>query len=245
MKERLQKVLASRGVASRRAAEGLIAAGAVRVNGSVAGVGQSVDPDRDTIEVSGQLLPPTLPQVYLLLNKPVGYVSSRRSTHGELTVMSLLPGGSDVYPVGRLDKDTSGLLLLTNDGDWANVVTHPRYEVEKQYEVQIRGQPSRSLLDALRRGVTLPDGSVTAPAQVEVLHSNARGTTVSVTVVEGKKRQIRLMMSAIGHPLVALRRVRVGPIRLGNLGVGRWRPLEAAEVEGIRQYVHRSARGGT
>jgi pseudouridine synthase len=237
MKERLQKVLASAGVASRRGAEELIASGTVTVNGSVARIGMSVDPERDVIAVSGVRLERPSSLLYVALHKPPGYVSSLRSTHGERTVMELLPEVSErIYPVGRLDQETSGLLLLTNDGDWANIATHPRFGVEKQYLARVQGQLSERAMERLRDCVFLPDGSRTSPAKVEVLGRHPRWTRVSVTVVEGKKRQIRLMAVAVGHPVLELRRVRVGPIRLADLPEGRWRPLSEEEIEGLRAY---------
>ena len=241
MKERLQKVLANRGVASRRRAEELIASGEIEVNGSVARVGDLVEPETDLILVRGQVLEPVAGAVYLALNKPRGYVTSLRSTHGERTVMDLIDIAERVYPVGRLDKETSGLLLLTNDGDWANTVTHPRYRVEKEYRAAVRGRPSTKAVEHLREGVLLPDGSMTAPAQVSVLSTDGGNTLLAITVLEGKKRQIRLMAEAVGHPVVGLRRVRVGPISLGSLEEGGWRQLTSEEIESVRAYGRQTA----
>lgn len=239
VQERLQKVLARAGVASRRGAEELIQAGAVTVNGVTAHLGKLVDADFDVIEVRGQRLRLPASYVYIAVNKPVGYVSSLRSTHGELTVVDLVSRETRIYPVGRLDKDTSGLLLMTDDGDWANLVTHPRYGVEKEYEVLVRGLPDRQALRRLRTGVTLPDGSRTAPAGVVQIGDDRGNALLSVTVVEGKKRQIRLMASAIGHHVLALVRVRIGNIVLGALSPGQWRALGREEVEGIREIAGR------
>jgi pseudouridine synthase len=235
MKERLQKILAAAGVTSRRRAEGLIEAGLVTVNGRVAVLGESADASVDRIEVRGDPVRHSPGRLYLALNKPVGYVTTARSTHGEKTVLELVDVDERVFPVGRLDRDTSGLLLLTNDGEWADLVTHPRYGVEKEYEVTIAGHPSPVSLRALRDGVLLPDGTVTAPAQVELLQRRSLDSVLRITVVEGKKRQIRLMVGAVGHPAIALRRVRVGGISLGDLPAGRWRHLVSKEVKSVRE----------
>jgi pseudouridine synthase len=169
------------------------------------------------------------------LNKPVGYVTTARSTHGEMTVLELVDIEERVFPVGRLDCETSGLLLLTNHGEWSNRITHPRYGVEKEYEVTVAGHPSAASLRTLRDGVLLPDGTHTAPAQVQFLQRRSPDSVLQITVVEGKKRQIRLMVQAVGHPAVALRRVRIGEIRLGDLPVGSWRHLVSKEVESVRE----------
>jgi 23S rRNA pseudouridine2605 synthase len=232
--ERLQKVLASRGISSRRAAERLIAQGTVTVNGQVAAIGQSVDPDWDEIRVDGRLVVSTGENRYLALHKPEGYVTSTVSEHGERTVMDLIDIPERVYPVGRLDVDTAGLLLLTNDGEWANLVIHPKYEVDKEYVVVVRGHLSRSETDTLQGGIRLPGGDVTSPAKLEAMHRSEGATTLRITVHEGKKRQIRLMMAAVGHPVIKLTRVRVGPLRLGALAKGTWRELTPAEVDAIR-----------
>lgn len=240
MRQRLQKVLAARGVASRRAAESLIAAGRVSVNGQIATLGQTVDPEWDDIRVEDREIgPPST--LYIALNKPSGYVSSLRSTHGEHTVMDLLTVPSRVYPVGRLDKDTSGLLFFTNDGDWANVVMHPKHEVEKEYRAVVRGKPSSRAIRRLREGVRLPDGSRTAPARVESIVWQTDSTLLVITVIEGRKRQIRLMAEAVGHPVITLCRTRIGPVRLGELPEGRWRLLDSGEVESIRLYGSRDS----
>jgi 23S rRNA pseudouridine2605 synthase len=236
VKERLQKVLAAAGIASRRRAEELIAAGAVTVNGQVAHLGDSADPETDVILAGSVLIGGLQNRQYLALNKPVGYVTSLRSTHGERTVAELLPFSGRLFPVGRLDKLTSGLLLLTDDGEWSNIVTHPRYSVEKEYRATVHGHPSVEALRRLREGVPLVDGDITAPARVEVLARERAAARLSVTVVEGKKRQIRLMAAAVGHPVLTLHRVRVGTIELGDLHEGGWRPLRTTEVESIRAY---------
>lgn len=244
--ERLHKVMARLGVSSRRGAEAMIAAGQVTVNGQVARVGDPVDIERDIVEVRGRRIGEMPPRpLYLALNKPPGYVTSLRSTHGERTVVELLPSGERLIPVGRLDRDTSGLLLLTNDGEWANLVTHPRYGIEKQYEVLVEGRLRPEALNHLRRGIGLPDGAMTAPARIGVEREGRDHTLLSVTVMEGKKRQIRLMFAAVGHAVIRLRRVRIGPVVLGRLPEGRWRALQPEEVEGIRESLRRSGPGSS
>jgi 23S rRNA pseudouridine2605 synthase len=231
--ERLQKVIASAGIASRRGAEELIASGQVLVNGQVAALGMRVDPAKDVVVVRGVALEIASDRVYLAYNKPVGIVTSLASTHGERTVGEAVDVGRRVFPVGRLDKDTSGLLLLTDDGAWADAITHPRYEVEKEYLATVRGTPTHQALQRLREGIPLPDGSVTAPAVVGVREARGGSSTLAITVREGKKRQIRLMLAAVGLPVVALRRVRVGTIRLGDLSEGTWRHLSRDEVRSV------------
>ncbi len=243
--ERLQKVLASMGMGSRRQCESLVAGGRVSVNGVVARLGQRADPEQDVIEVNGNRIDVRLNRRYIALNKPIGCVTSVRSTHGERTVMEFLPESTGVFPVGRLDRDTSGLLLFTNDGEWANVVTHPRYEVEKEYEVVVKGLVSTEALERLRHGTRLPDGSVTSPAGVWVAEAMFEESRLFVTVIEGKKRQIRHMAAAVGNPVRRLRRIRIGCICLGDLPEGCRRELRAEEVNGIRECGSRIAAGST
>jgi 23S rRNA pseudouridine2605 synthase len=242
VRERLQKILSSAGVASRRGAEALIAAGDVSVNGAPARLGDLADSDVDEIVVGGIRLSSPVKRTYLALNKPTGFVCSLRSTHGERTVMDLMPGTARLYPVGRLDKETSGLLLMTDDGDWANLVAHPRYEIEKEYRALVTGLPDAAALRRLREGVGLPDGSVTVPARVERIGDDRGNAWLSITVVEGKKRQIRLMANAVAHPVLVLRRVRIGSVKLGELPEGQWRTLAREEVDEIRDVAGRNAR---
>lgn len=240
MRGRLQKVLAAAGLASRRRAEEMIARGDVLVNGRVARLGDSADPDTDEILVAGRPLGTDRTHEYLALNKPRGYVTSTRSTHGERTVLELLQTDTRVFPVGRLDRDTAGLLLLTNDGDWANIVTHPRYGVEKEYRALVRGRPTDAVLRRLSKGVVLPDGSRTAACRVRYVGSRGTSTLLDVTVIQGKKRQIRLMAEAVGHCVIDLVRMRVGPVELADLPPGRTRQLRPQEVEEIRAYGYAS-----
>jgi len=228
---RLAKYLAHAGVASRRAAEGAIAAGRVRVDGAtVTDPALDVD-DTARVEVDGKRLRGAEARVVYALHKPLGVVSTARDTHGRKTVVSLVPArGLRLYPIGRLDADSSGLILLSNDGELANRLTHPRFEVPKTYVATLaRGPVSESALRRLREGVALEDG-VTAPARVR-----RRGAgTIEITIHEGRKRQVRRMCEAVGHPVSALERVAFGPLRLGSLAPGEHRRLRAAEVERLR-----------
>jgi 23S rRNA pseudouridine2605 synthase len=229
---RLAKHLAHAGVSSRRAAEQLIAQGRVAIEGEIV-----TDPARDVgegarITVDGRPLAAQREErVVYALHKPVGVLSTARDTHGRPTVVQLVPaGGLRLYPVGRLDADTSGLILLTNDGELANRLTHPRYEVPKTYRARLAGGPlDARALRALREGVELEDG-LTAPARVRRLG----GDEIELTIHEGRNRQVRRMCAAVGHPVTALRRVAFGSLRLGDLPSGAHRRLSAAEVERLR-----------
>jgi 23S rRNA pseudouridine2605 synthase len=233
VQQRIQKVIASAGISSRRRAEELIREGRVLVNGQTAVIGQQVDTEHDSVFVDEIAVSFDEPRLYVALHKPSGYVTSSRSAHGERTVGDLIDLEVRVVPVGRLDRDSSGLLLLTNDGDWANTVTHPRYGIEKHYQVAVAGQLNKSDLDLLRRGMVLPDGTVTRPAKVGML--SGKRNLLSITVTEGRKRQIRLMIHGVGGQVLSLQRVRIGDIKLGNLPCGRWRFLTEGEVDGVRR----------
>lgn len=227
---RLQKALARAGVASRRAAEELIVAGRVTVNGVVTDqLGVRVDPERDDIRLDGRRVAAEAPVVFKL-HKPRGVVSSVSDPQGRPTVRALLTDVRErVYPVGRLDADTTGLILLTNDGELANRIMHPRYEVSKVYQATVVGAVSAGALRALATGVRLDDG-LTAPAQVRRLEGGAEGTTrLELRLHEGRNRQVRRMCEAVGHPVIALHRTRVGPIGLGPLGAGQYAPLTREE----------------
>jgi 23S rRNA pseudouridine2605 synthase len=228
---RLAKYLAHAGVASRRAAEGLIAEGRVSVDGQTV-----TDPARDvdqqhSVSVDGKALKGAEPRVVYALNKPVGVLSTARDTHGRPTVVELVPGGGRrLYPVGRLDVDTSGLILLTNDGELANRLTHPSFEVPRTYRARLAGGAVREVaLEELRRGVRL-DGSTTAPARVR----RVRGNLIELTIHEGRNRQVRRMCEAVGHRVLELQRVAFGPLKLGGLQPGGHRRLGDAEVERLR-----------
>ena len=239
--ERLSRFLAHAGVASRRHVEELIAAGRVQVNGAtVTTQGTRIHPDTDIVLVDGKPVPTTSKHVYLILHKPIGYVSTAHDPQGRPTVLDLLPSelrALRVYPVGRLDIDTSGLLLLTNDGDFALHLTHPRYSMQKHYHALIQGWLSESSLLALRSGVTIVEDKgqshKTAPAQVSVLRKEGADCWLSLTIHEGRKRQIRRMLASVGHPVLDLSRVGIGPIKLGVLPAGKWRYLGSAEVNSL------------
>jgi 23S rRNA pseudouridine2605 synthase len=229
---RLAKYLAHAGVASRRAAEKLIAEGRVSVDGAVV-----TDPARDVVDANrvaldGRPLEGPEQRVYYALNKPPGVLSTARDTHGRPTVLSLVPAarGLRLYPVGRLDADTSGLMLLTNDGELANGLTHPRYEVPKTYRAKLAGGPiTADALRALRQGVELEDG-LTAPARVRRLGPHE----IELTIHEGRNRQVRRMCAAVGHPVKTLERVAFGPLRLGRLAPGGYRRLSAGELRRLQ-----------
>jgi pseudouridine synthase len=240
VKERLQKVLAAAGVCSRREAERLIELGEVSVNGAtVRRLGTKVDPEVDHLEVAGRRVRSRVkrPHVYLALHKPRGYVTTAKDPEGRPTVLDLLAGYKErVYPVGRLDYNAEGLLLLTNDGDLAYALMRPG-GVAKTYRVKVRGTPPSEALDRLRRGPTL-DGTRLLPMEIRVL---SRGETawLLVTLHEGRKNQIVRMLDAVGHPVRRLRRVSLGPVRLGTLPSGRWRALEAEEIAALRRQAER------
>jgi 23S rRNA pseudouridine2605 synthase len=238
--ERLQKVLAQAGVASRRACEELIRQGRVQVNGQVVTeLGTKVDPNLDEISVDGTPIADPAEKVYLILNKPPGYISTVHDPWGRPTVLDLIPYQERLYPVGRLDAESEGLLLLTNDGKLTHRLTHPRYEHEKEYLTLVRGRPRDAVLSRLRRGVDLEEGQ-TAPAEVnrvsrkEGLETPPDTTWLRIVIHEGRKRQIRRMCAAVGHPVQRLVRVRMGPIELGDLAVGEYRPLSAKEVRRLQ-----------
>jgi 23S rRNA pseudouridine2605 synthase len=235
---RLAKYLAHAGVASRRAAEDLVRAGRVTVGAEVVR-----DPARDVddasrVAVDGRAVADDAERVVYALHKPVGVVSTARDPQGRRTVVQLVPSSARVYPVGRLDADTSGLLLLSNDGELANLLTHPRYEVPKTYVAVVQRPPVREpALRALREGVELEDG-LTAPARVRRLRADA----LELTIHEGRKRQVRRMCAAVGHPVDELQRVRIGPLALGELAPGESRRLTRAEIERLRRSARPSVR---
>jgi 23S rRNA pseudouridine2605 synthase len=232
--ERLQKVLARAGLGSRRACEELIADGRVRVNGAVVDLGARADPEHDRIEVDGVPLGVRSGLVHYLLNKPRGVVTTASDPQGRPTVVELVPAEPRVFPVGRLDVDTEGLLLLTNDGDLAHRVMHPSHGVEKEYLAEVEGTPSRGALRRLRDGVELDDG-MTAPAKVGLLGDAQGDGVLRLTIHEGRKRQIRRMCEAVGHPVRRLVRVRIGPLSDGRLKPGEWRSLTQAEVRDLER----------
>jgi 23S rRNA pseudouridine2605 synthase len=226
-------------VASRRACEELIEAGRVRVNGAAAHIGQRVDPEADRIEVDGSPVGTASGRVYYLLNKPRGVVTTAADPQGRPTAVDLVPGQPRVFPVGRLDADTEGLLLLTNDGELAHRLTHPSYGVEKEYLAEVEDTPSPLTLRRLRQGVELEDGR-TAPARVGRV--GARG--LRITIHEGRNRQVRRMCEAVGHPVLRLVRTRIGPLADRDLAPGRWRALGTGEVRALERATAKSGEAG-
>jgi len=239
---RLAKFLAHAGVASRRAAEKLIAAGRVSVDGEIV-----TDPAREVgegsrVALDSRALEGPEPRVLYAVNKPVGVVSTARDTHGRRTVVALVPArGLRLYPVGRLDVDSSGLILLTNDGELANRLTHPRYEVSKTYRARVRGPVGESALQVLRDGVQLEDGPAAPARVVRIGADRGPGVLLELTIHEGRKRQVRRMCEAVGHPVLALERTAFGPVRLDRLAPGAHRLLSGAEAERLRAAAGGSA----
>ena len=238
MQVRLQKIISAAGIASRRAAEKLIEEGRVQVNGAtVRELGTKADPDVDDIRVDERRVKQAQRHRYFLLNKPRGYVTTRSDPEHRPTVLDLLKGVREyVYPVGRLDFDSEGLLILTNDGDLAATLTHPKHEVERVYEAQVLGVPDAHDIDRLSRGIVI-EGRRTSPAQIELLRERrTEGDTsvLRVTIHEGRTRQVRKMADAIGHPVRTLKRVRIGPISDRTLRVGMFRELTPEEVRKLK-----------
>jgi 23S rRNA pseudouridine2605 synthase len=227
--ERLQKALARAGLGSRRACEQLVAEGRVTVNGRVASLGDRIDALADRVEVDGVRVPVAPELRYFAFNKPPGVVTTLRDPQGRRTIMEFVPSGPRVFPVGRLDRESEGLLLLTNDGELANRLTHPRYGVEKEYLAEVDGTPSDRALRRLVRGVELEDGVARAISARRVGGASGRAA-IRVVMGEGRKREVRRMLAAVGLPVRRLVRLRIGPLRLGRLRPGEVRPLEADEI---------------
>jgi 23S rRNA pseudouridine2605 synthase len=246
--ERLQKILAQAGIGSRRACEELIAEGRVSVNGETAELGRRVRTEHDAVAVDGTVIGIREGLAYYLLNKPAGVVSTASDPERRPTVVDLVPSQPRVYPVGRLDVESEGLLLLTNDGDLAHRLTHPSFGAEKEYLVTVRGELRPGELRILREGVELDDG-ITAPAKVSQISPGV----LRMTIHEGRNRQVRRMTDAVGHPVTRLVRTRIGPVRIGALGPGSYRELEVGEVRALereasgpsRRLVRRASRRTT
>jgi 23S rRNA pseudouridine2605 synthase len=230
--ERLQKVLARAGLASRRRAEEFIIAGRVSVNGEIAVLGRRVDISRDRVELDGVRVQADTTLVHYLVHKPAGVVSTSSDPEGRPTVVAMVPVEPRVFSVGRLDVDTEGLIIVTNDGDLAHRLTHPSHGVEKEYLAEVDGVPTRGELRHLRDGIELDDGR-TAPARVKLVDSRSDSALLSIVLHEGRKRQVRRMCSAVGHPVRRLVRVRIGPLVDRNLRPGDWRVLDAGEVRAL------------
>ena len=232
---RINKYIASSGLASRRKADELIAAGNVKVNNMVlTEPGYDVKPG-DLVEVNGTRIEPDEKKVYIMLNKPVGYITSVSDREGRPTVMDLVTDiEGRIFPIGRLDYNTSGLLLLTNDGDFAYRVAHPKHHIEKTYRAKVQGVISREKLAKLRRGVDI-GGFVTSPAKAEIIKELPKHTVVELTIHEGKNRQVRKMFKAVGNQVVELERISIGTIRLGRLASGGYRKLTKEEIEYLQK----------
>ncbi|MGC9347274.1 MAG: pseudouridine synthase [Anaerolineae bacterium] len=246
--ERLQKILARAGYGSRRACEDMIEAGRVTVDGKIASLGDKADPDKERIEVDGVPIAKPQPRIYMMLHKPRGYITTTQDPHGRRTVMDLVPTlksnrGDDVrlYPVGRLDFDSEGLLLLTNDGWLTQRLTHPSYGYSRVYRVLVKGEPDAATLERWQRGITL-DGRPSRFDKV-VVEAQERGETwLRVTIHEGRNHLVRRIVAALGHPAQRLIRVAMGPLKLGGLPSGKWRYLTDEEVRSLRQELRQASR---
>jgi len=235
VKQRLQKIIAEAGLASRRRAEEWIRSGRIHVNGEVAVLGASADPERDKITFDGKPVRRSEKKFYLLLNKPVGYVTSLHDPEGRPVVTALVGDiPARLFPVGRLDLTTEGLLLMTNDGALANRLTHPRHEIEKTYLVRAQGNIVPEKLEQLCQGVILSDGP-TLPAKIAKVRYSGSHTWLELTIREGRNRQVRRMLEAIGHPVSRLKRVQVGFLKLGDLAAGQYRLLTSQEIERLKK----------
>lgn len=234
--ERVQKVMAQRGLCSRRQAEAYIKAGRVKLDGRPVGLGDKMDPAKGLLVVDGETLAPEKgAEVYLMLNKPRGYLSTVRDDRGRRTVMELVADAPRrVYPVGRLDKDSEGLLLFTSDGAFANKITHPSNEVAKLYRCTVRPRATEEQVAHLASGVKLDDGDITRPATVRVAAENEDRSVLEIVLKEGKNRQVRRMCEAVGLEVARLKRSAIGPVRLGMLAPGKWRELTKQELTALR-----------
>ncbi len=237
MQKRLQKILSEMGVASRRKAENLILEGRVTVNGQIATLGMKVNPLKDHIKVDGRLLTSIEPKIYLIFNKPKNVLTSLYDPKGRPTVKDFLKGIKyRVFPVGRLDFDSEGLIFLTNDGDLAQAILHPSKNIPKTYLVKVKGIIEEQTVKKLESGIKLEEG-ITAPAKVKMARVTDNNSWIEITIYEGKKRQIRRMLEKVGHRVLKLKRIRVNGINLGNLKTGSFRYLTPKEVEKIRREI--------
>ena len=234
-KERLQKVLARAGVGSRRSNEALILAGRVTVNDAVAELGSKADPSVDTIRVDGKQIKGSGALTYIAIYKPRGVLSTTAGPDPRPKVTDLVPNGEHLHMVGRLDKDSEGLILLTNDGELTQKLSHPRFEQEKEYRVLVASHPDHKQLDAWRRGIVLPDGTRSGSAEVRVERAHGKGSWLRVTMREGRKREIREIARTLGLPVVKLIRVRIATLRLGTMRSGQWRELTENEVDSLKE----------
>jgi 23S rRNA pseudouridine2605 synthase len=245
MEERIQKIISAAGVTSRRAAEQLITEGRVRLNGKVVTeLGTKADASKDHIKVDGKLINPHQPLTYVMLNKPAGFVTTMSDPEGRATVQHLLQGiKTRVYPVGRLDYNTEGLLLLTNDGDFAHLITHPKHEFPKTYLAKVKGVLEDGMIDKLEKGVFLQDGK-TAPAKIRKIRKEEANSWVEITIHEGRKRQVRRMFDHVGRSVIKLKRTKTGTLSLGDLPEGRFRHLTLDEVNALRETAMKTDESG-
>ena len=236
MTERLQKIMSEFGVASRRKCEEMITAGKVRVNGClITEQGCKVDKEKDIIEVDGKILKGSDDKLYILLNKPVGYITSVKDQFGRPTVLDLLKGISTrVFPIGRLDYDTEGLIILTNDGSLTYRITHPKHKIDKIYRALVRGEVNQKDVVSISRGIEIED-YVTAPGKLEIVKYSKGNSIIDITIHEGKNRQVRKMCLAMGHDVLRLKRIRIEKIGLGSLKAGEWRYLTDSEIKYLNE----------
>lgn len=235
MEKRLQKIISESGIASRRNAEDLIFEGRVTVNGKIANIGTKADPARDSIKVDGKLLIKREPKVYLIFNKPRGVITSLHDPERRMTVKDFLKDLKyRVFPVGRLDYDSEGILLLTNDGEFAHAVLHPSRKISKMYLVKVKGMLTEDDMIQLRTGIKLEDG-ITAPSKVRRVRETEHNSWLEITIYEGRKRQIRRMLETIGHPVLKLKRIRINGIEIGELKPGAFRYLTSGEIKRIKR----------
>ncbi|MCX7695526.1 MAG: rRNA pseudouridine synthase [Caloramator sp.] len=233
MKERIQKYIARCGITSRRKAEELVLQGKVKVNGKIINDIITIDTESDVVEVDGKVIKPEENKVYIILNKPTGYITTAKDQFGRKTVLDLIDVKERIFPVGRLDYDTSGLLILTNDGQVANKLMHPSKEIDKVYIAEVEGVPTKEEMERFKRGLKIDD-YITAPAKIRLLKQMGKTSVVEIIIHEGRNRQVRKMCSAIGHKVLKLERIKVGKIELGNLKVGEWRHLNDIEVDYLK-----------
>ncbi len=237
MEERLQKILAKMGIASRRGAEEIILEGRVTVNGKAATIGMKADPSKDHIKLDGKLLTKPEPKVYLMINKPKGVITTLSESEERPAIRDFLKKIKyRIFPVGRLDYDSEGLLLLTNDGDFAHAILHPSKKIPKTYHVKIKGVLEDNDIEKLKRGVKLKDG-MTLPSKVKKLRKAEENSWIEITIYEGRKRQVRRMLEKVGHPVLKLKRVRINGIELGNLVPGEIRYLTFEETNKLKKEV--------
>ena len=232
--ERIQKILARAGYGSRRSCEEFLTKGRVSVNGEKASLGDKADPAKDKITLDGNLIRGAEEYVYYAINKPRGILSSTVSENNRKTVVSLIPEENNIFPVGRLDIESEGLMILTNDGELTNYLTHPRYRHEKEYRILVASRPDNKQLDTWRRGLVLADGYKTKPCEVRIERNQGKGTWLRVTMTEGHKRQIRETARQLGLFVVTLIRVRIASLELGELKPGQYRPLTPKEIKKLK-----------